>query len=203
MRFFDFCIIKEINRLKRRRHSDAIRIIKLKRALRICDEGKKGMRRGQHVMARDPNYLAALKGGSNGKRFGNSRRATFMGAVKGQEKALSKSYNNLVNKHLASGDYDRFEKLSNRPMYNKISTANRLMNNQRSRQRLRAEAKKAGELSRAAGHGITSAKTRIGSGIKVRTPEGVKVKRFLPKRAKIALSGVGALGSLAGAGMFI
>ena len=202
MRHLDTCIIKEINRLKRRRHADAMCILKLKRALRLVDEGKKGMKRGQHVMARNPEYLAALKGG-NGNRFGNSRRATFMGAVKGQEKALSKSYDNLINKHLVSGDYERFERLSNRPMYNKISAANRLMNNQRHRLKVRNEARKASELSRAAGNGIVSAKTRIGSGIKVRTPEGVKVKRFLPKRAKMALAGVGALGGLAGAGLFI
>ena len=77
------------------------------------------------------------------------------------------------------------------------------MNNQRHRLKVRNEARKASKLSRAAGNGIVSAKTRIGSGIKVRTPEGVKVKRFLPKRAKMALAGVGALGGLAGAGLFI
>ena len=30
------------------------------------DEGKKGMKRGQHVMARDQDYLASLKGGVKG-----------------------------------------------------------------------------------------------------------------------------------------
>lgn len=36
----------------------------------IKDEGKKGMKKGQHVMAKDPEYLAALKGAGAGTGFG-------------------------------------------------------------------------------------------------------------------------------------
>ena len=36
----------------------------------IKDEGKKGMKKGQHVMAKDPDYLAALKGAAGGTVFG-------------------------------------------------------------------------------------------------------------------------------------
>lgn len=32
-----------------------------------CDAGVKGMKKGQHVMARDPDYVQALKGGGGGK----------------------------------------------------------------------------------------------------------------------------------------
>lgn len=163
------------------------------------DEGKKGMKRGQHVMARDPEYLRGIKGGG----FRGASRATFLGSVKGQGQRLSKSYDKIVNRAMENNtekDWNRLERAKNNSVYNKIGASNKLQNQVARKQALVKEARAASSASRNAGHNIISAKTRVGSGIKVNVPEGIKVKKFLPRNAKLGLAGTGVAAALGGAG---
>lgn len=162
--------------------------------LLIRDEGKKGQKRGQHIMASDPEYLKNIKGGN----FGSAKRATYMGALKGQEKRLSKEYEKHIIEGMKTGDWDRFRKIENKPKYNQITALNKLFMNQKTKKRLRSEAKAASEASKSVGHNILSAKTRMGSGIKVNVPKDVKVKKFLPRWAKYGIAGATVAGGLSG-----
>jgi hypothetical protein len=47
-----------------------------------CDAGVKGMKKGQHVMARDPEYVQELKGGGGGARPAQQKQLQRPSALK-------------------------------------------------------------------------------------------------------------------------